>query len=340
MSHLSRLETQYSDIEVRLHTGGGSVFDGNLIYNACNKSNNIDKIVIDGIAASMGGIIMLSRQKVEIVENGYVMIHAPSSGSYGNAKDMESQAKLLRMVEKNFVAKLMARTGKPKNEVEKWMDGSDYWFDAEACLALGLVTKIIPSRVDTVLPITDPENMENQEVYNMYASLLTADFNPQKRTILNSLSNMKQPLITALNLVGVNVQSSDTAIIEAVTAKLKAVEAERDAAQNKLTENVDAQLKVILDQHQEAGTFAKDKREVYNKIGKQSGVEALLTVLGTTPKAAQAPNLNGLIQNKTSEARADWTFDKWQKEDKKGLEAMAESDPAKFTALFNSKYGK
>lgn len=342
VSHLSRLEAQYTDIEVRLHTSGGSVFDGNLMYNACNKSDNIDKIVIDGIAASMGGIIMLSRQKVHIVENGYVMIHAPSSGSFGNAKDMESQAKLLRMVENNFVIKLMARTGKSKSEVQKWMDGSDYWFDAEECLTMGLVTKIIPAKVDTVLPVTDPKNMDNQEVYNMYASLLTAEFKPNNSEIINSFTNMKQPLITALGLTGVTAQSSDTAIIEAVQAKITAVTSERDTAVNKLTAHVQAQVKVVLDQHEAAGTLDKDKRSVYETIGKQSGVDALMTVLGTPKSSAQAPNIKGLIQNAggSETGTANWDYSKWQQENPKGLEAMAEKDPAKFNQLFNAKYGK
>ncbi|CAA0207422.1 conserved hypothetical protein [Tenacibaculum maritimum] len=341
ISHLSKLEAEYTDIEVRLHTSGGSVFDGNLIFNACNKSNNIEKIIIDGIAASMGSIIMLSRQTVEIVENGYAMIHAPSSGSFGNAKDMESQAKLLRMVENNFVIKLMARTGKPKSEVQKWMDGSDYWFGAEECLEMGLVTKIIPAKVDTILPVTDPENMDNQEVFNMYASLLTANFKPNNSEIINSFINMKQPLITALGLTGVTAQSSDTAIIEAVQAKINAVASERDTAVNKLTEHVEAQVKVVLDQHEEAGNLDKEKRSVYETIGKQSGVEALITVLGVPKNKVEAPNIKGLIQNSNnSEAStAGWDYTKWQQENPKGLEAMAAKDPAKFNLLFNAKYG-
>lgn len=340
ISHLARLEAEYSDVVVRLHTSGGSVFDGNLMYNACNKSNNIDKIIIDGIAASMGAIIMMSRQKVEIVENGFVMIHAPSAGAYGNAKDMESQAKLLRLVEKNFIAKLISRTGKTKKEVDKWMDGADYWFDAEECLALGLVTKIIPATVETVLPIADPENMENTEIYNMYASLLTADLSAPKHEILNTNTDMKQPLITALGLVELNAQSSDTSVLAAVQAKITAIEAERDSAKNALAAYKKAQVKAILDQHEKAGTLDEGTRKVYANIGENSGIEALLTVLGTPKKEAQAPNITGLIQNNGSEARAEWDFDKWQKEDRKGLEAMAEKDPAKFNQLFNAKYGK
>ena len=342
VSALSRLEKEYDEITVRLHTYGGSVFDGNLIYNACNKSDKVDKIVVDGISASMGSIIMLSRKKTEMVENGYVMIHAPSSGSYGNAKDHESSAKLLKMVEKNFVIKLMARTGKSKTDVEKWMDGSDYWFDAEECLALGLISKIIPARVDTVLPVVDPSDMEKEEVYNMYASLLTADFSANQNPKINPKSNMKQSLITALPLVGVTAQSSDTAVIEAVQNHIQALEQERDNAVNALSAQTESQIKTVLDQHQEAGTFDEKDRDTYAKIGKTSGIEALQTVLGVPKSQQAAPNISGMIQkdSENSAERANWSFDDWQKNDRKGLEALAEKDPAKFNQLFNAKYKK
>ncbi|MEQ3500606.1 ATP-dependent Clp protease proteolytic subunit [Tenacibaculum sp. SSH1-16] len=339
VSHLSRLEAEYDNIEVRLYTPGGCVFDGDLIYNAINKSDNIEKLVIDGMAASMGAIIMVSHDNVEIVENGYVMIHAPSSGSYGNAKDKEAEAKLLRMMEKNFISKLMARTGKSRKFVEKWMDGSDHWLNAEECLELGLVSKIIPSIVKTARPIENPESMGNQEVYNMYASLLTYDFPTSKTEILNRNSNMKQPLITALGLVGFTAQSSDTAIIEAVQARITKAEAEKDDAEKKLKEYVKAQVKTVLDQH-EGKTFEKEQRAVYENIGQTSGVDALMTVLGTASAKTQAPNVTSLIQNNGSDARADWDFDKWQKEDRKGLEAMAEKNPAQFNQLFNAKYNR
>ncbi len=342
VSVLSRLEKEYDDITIRLHTYGGSVFDGNLIYNACNKSDKVDKIVVDGISASMGSIIILSHKKTEMVENGYVMIHAPSSGSYGNAKDHESSAKLLKMVEKNFIVKLMARTGKSKSEVEKWMDGSDYWFDAEECLALGLISKIIPARVDTVLPVVDPSNMEKEEVYNMYASLLTADFSVPKKPKINPKTNMKQPLITALALVGVTAQSSDTAVIEAVQKHIQKLQEERDKAVNALKAQTETQIKTVLDQHITAGSFEEKDRETYEKIGRTSGIEALQTVLGIPTSKSTAPDISGMIKNDKSDdsVRANWTFDDWQKKDKKGLEAMAEKDPAKFNRLFNAKYKK
>lgn len=334
------LQDEYEKISIHLHTGGGSVFDGNLIYNILNKSTAEIELVVDGIAASMGGIIMLSipKENVKMVENGFAMIHAPSSGEYGNAKDMESTGKLLRLVEKNFIEKFTDRTGKTKTEVEKWMDGADYWFSAEECLEMGLIGEIIPAKVTTPLPVDDPKSMDAKKVYNLYASLFTVDIKNNKQLKIEK-SQMKTPLINALSLSGVTAQSSDTAIIEAVTSKIQALEQERDNALNKLTSQQKQQVKIILDNNQ--GAFDKEKRAVFEEIGEKSGIDALLTVLKIKQDDQNIPvDLMKFIKTEKSDARADWTFEDWQEKDPKGLEKKTIDDPASFNKLFNEQYNK
>ncbi len=342
VNYLSRLEKDYSDITVKLHTNGGTVFDGNLIYNALNQSSANIKIQIVGIAASMGGIIMLSRpsKDVEIVENGYVMLHAPASGGGGNAQDFENQAKLLRSVEANFLKKLIARTGKSIAQVKKWMTG-DNWFDADECLALGLVGKIIQPQVETALPIENVSQMPSQEVYNMYACLLTAKIGETKNVKSNKNSDMKQLLITALALANVTDQSSDTAIIEAINNALQIERNEKEAAITALKDYKTAEIKAVLDKAEKDGIIEAEKRNVYQTIGEKSGIEALHTVL-PSKKENTPPNITDLLNKgkggNGSETRANWDFDKWQKEDPKGLEAMADKTPAEYEKLFNAKY--
>ena len=335
-SVFSNLESQYSDITIRMHTGGGSVFDGNIMYNVVNKSpKNVD-IIIDGIAASMGSVFMLSRQQVKIVENGYVMIHAPSSGNYGNAKDMESEAKLLRLVEKNFISKFQEKTGKSKEEIEKWMDGSDYWFDAQECLAMGLVTEIIPATITTPLPVENPENMDNKKLSAIYASLLTTDISKLKN-IKTQIVDMKQPLIQALDLKNVNPQSSDTAVLEAVQNKLSAVEQERDQAIEKLNGIGKTQVKALLDANKDS--YPEDKRAVYEAIGETQGIEALTTVLEAISSKKQAPNIKDLITNKDqNEVTAGWTYSDWLDKDPEGLEKMSQDSPEAFEKLAMNEY--
>jgi ATP-dependent Clp protease protease subunit len=347
---LSKLESQYSEITIRLHTYGGSVFAGNLMCNALERSTADITIIIDGLAASMGAIFILSSKKVKIVNNGYVMIHAPHSGSYGNAKDHESNAKLLRLMEENFVDKLMLRTGKTKAEVTTWIS-ADTWLSAKEALALGLVSEILPASVQTVYPAFNPEDVGETEVYNMYAALLTsiptaavsAFHNYEIPKNLND--NMKQLLITALALVGLDANSSDTAVLTAVQDKIKNAETKANDAEAKLKTVEENRIDSLIDA---AATGAKkeftpEEKTTYKTIGATSGIEALEMVLKNVAKPA-APGISAMIQTGTAGAsipgRDSWSFDQWQKEDPKGLEALASTDKEKFQTLFNAKYKK
>lgn len=337
IAELSRLEQEYTDITVHLHTQGGSVFDGNLIYNAINKSKSVIHIVVDGIAASMGAIITLSANKVSIVENGYFMIHAPSSYSGGSADTFEKQAKLLRSIEKNFIEKLSARTGKPVKEVARWLVG-DNWFDAQEAKRLGLVTDIIPARTATLLPVDNPSNRLPQDVYNAYASLLCN----LKNVNINLIQNMKQTLISALALQSVTAESSDTAVIQAVQELLDNEKKARLSAENELDAFRKEQIKAVIEGAVKDGKIKDGQKEVFQKIAETSGVESLGVVLDSIKAAnTRAPNIGELLKGKSGvDARTNWDFDQWQKEDPKALEKMSVEDPERFKKLFNGKYKK
>lgn len=355
--YFSRLEKEFSDITIRLHTYGGSVFDGNLMCNAIERSTANITIIIDGIAASMGAVFIISGKKVKIVDNGYLMIHAPSSGSYGNAKDHESSAQLLRYIEDNFTERLITRTGKTREYVSKWLE-ADTWFDAKAALKEGLVTEIIPATVETVYPAFEPDDIGELESYNMYACALLTTVTPavaffqesHPNSNSNFSDNMKQLLITAFALTAVNAQSSDTAVLEAVQGKIRDLESSLDnekkakeKAENDLKAFKNTQIKAMIDNAAAASgkTFSEDERKVYENIGENSGVEALAHVLKTSAKPA-APGIAAHIQTNTPGAgvsgRENWDLDKWQKEDPKGLEKLANDDKEAFEKLFNAKY--
>ena len=318
--------------------------------NALERSTADITIIIDGLAASMGAIFILSSKKVKIVNNGYVMIHAPHSGSYGNAKDHESNAKLLRLMEDNIVDKLMLRTGKTEIEVRTWIS-ADTWLSAKEALALGLVSEIIPASVEAVYPAFDPEDVGETEAYNMYAALLTSipvaavsafhNYEIPK----NFNDNMKQLLITALALTGLDANSSDSAVLAAVQEKINSSEKKVTDAEAKLKSYQDSRITGLVASAENPNKpFTPEEKNTYQIIGETSGIEALEMVLKNVAKPA-APAIGALIQTGTPGAsmaagRDAWDFDQWQKEDPKGLEKLASDDKEKFQTLFNAKYKK
>ena len=343
------VENSYDNIIIKLHTDGGSVFDGNLIFNAINSSKKNIEIHIIGIAASMGAVISQSTQKVYMVENGFMMIHAPSGFVYGTAPEFEKYAILLREVESNFSKKLQKVTGQSKDYVDKWLVG-DNWFSAEQALKEKLIAGIIEN--ETEVERFDPTQLESQnEAFARFAALYIP-----KNDINNNSTNeeMKKPLIQALGLQGVNEQSSDTAVIEAVQQHYEAensqvkkdLEAEKKKTadlQAKINAQSENEIKALLDEKETAKIFKKEDRATYENIGKTSGIEALRTILGNS--APSRTPIISQIQNQGSgqsgeNGREGWTFAQWQENDPKGLEKMSQEKPEEFEKLFNTRSKK
>ena len=350
VSLFSQLEGKYSDITVKMHSYGGSVFDGNLMYNTIqNSKKDIDFIII-GIAASMAAIISQSRKdkKPKMVRNGFMMIHAPSGSTYGGALDHENNAKLLRSIENTLVQSLSSSLSKPKNYVAKWMTG-DNWFDAEQALKEGLISDIIEAESETISANYNPQELGPEGMYYQFTALL----NPENSQQINLDHNMKLPIIQALSLQGVNEQSSDTAVIEAVKkhfeaqaavtqGKLDAEIAKRITAETALADQGKAAITAELEKAKKDGKITPANEATYEAIGTTSGIEALKTVLGAIPArqtiTGQMPNAGG--KNTTAVGREAWTWDQWQKEDAKGLEALLKENPEGWQALYNQKYKK
>ena len=343
MYFFERLERQYEEIEIHLHTYGGSVVDGNLMYNSINKSTSKVIITVDGLAASMGSIIIMATPHVKVVENGFIMIHAPSGGAMGKSKDLKSLAKLLESMENNFKAKLKERTGKSDAELNEWMQ-TDNWFDAQEAADLGLVSEVIENQTQTPVKIEEPEDFGEEEVFNAYAGLMTADTKKQSNPVN---MNIKQMIITAFALEAVTADSSDTAILDSLKGVLAKKENELTAAHQakadavkELNDFKENQVKQVVDAYAKDNKLSEEKKSIYMKIGKTSGIDALQTVLHSTRD--KAPNINGMISGGSSAdgKRADWDWDKWQKEDPRGLEKLAQDSPDAYKELFNQKYNK
>lgn len=320
----------YTKLDFRMHTLGGGVIDGNLIFNFIAGFKGEVDVYIDGLAASMGSIIMLAGTRIHIAENGFVMIHAPSGGGYGNAKDFIQQAKLLKSMEKNFIAKLMQRTGKSEKEVSQWMDGTDYWFDADEAIALGLVDDKFSAKVQlpTTLETTEAAQLGTEAVFNRYVALTQ-----EIPTINNDMK--KEELIARYQLTGVTADSTDEQVMAAIDAK---VNANKDAeTQAKAAARL--AIETIVDTGIAAGKFGKDKRDTYIARGEKIGAEELKAIIDDmqayNPITAQ---IKGGAGGANPEERKGWTWADYQAKAPDELEAMPKANPELFKALYKAEY--
>ncbi len=326
----------FKKLDFRLHTYGGSVFDGHLIYNFLVGFDGELHIYVDGVAASMGFIIMLAAKKenTHIAKNGFGMLHVPSGGAHGNAKELEQTAKLLRSMEKLFKAEIKDRTGKSDEEIEAWFDGTDYWFDADELIEHGFVGSKFDPKVKDVesLSTETASNIGAKAVYDRFAALTTK----QKPQINNSKSEMNKPeVIARYGLTSVTAESTEEEIFAAIDAKMKAKD---DAANAERKKAIEAAVEGAIT----AGKLSKEQKDVYVARGEKLGLEDLNAILADMqkPETITSHLRGGKGGSGTpNAARKDWDWDKYQKEAVAELEAMAEKDPETFKALYKAKWG-
>jgi ATP-dependent Clp protease, protease subunit len=322
-----------SGIVIRLHTPGGSVIDGNLIYNSINSlKTNVD-VIIDGLAASMGTIIMLAGKKISIADNAYIMVHAPSGYGQGSAKDFESLSKLLRSMESNFVSKYVKKTTKPKEEVAKWLDG-DNWFSADEALEAGLVDEVI----GTVIEDLEIEAFRDMDLVALHNAFPSEKPTQAKMAIVptNNKTSQNEMKLNAKNMtvLGLSPDASD----EIVNAAIEAL-ADRNAQLTaKIKADRDARVKAILDKAIAEGRLVATKREQMEALA-EANMELFESTIEMLPAKADITSAleKGGAGKTVPEARESWNFDKWRKEDPKGLIEMKTNTPEAYAALLAAK---
>lgn len=90
-------------VDVYVNSGGGDVFGGMAIYNILSRYQGETVAHIDGIAASIAGIIPFACDKVVAKSSAQIMLHKPWTACMGNADDMKKCIESLNTCEKSII---------------------------------------------------------------------------------------------------------------------------------------------------------------------------------------------------------------------------------------------
>ena len=139
-----RLNALTGDVVLRINCPGGCVHEASTIVNAIIERRNggdaVDAIV-DGMAASGGGVVMVACEQVTISPMGSVMIHKAWGFQVGNADDFRSMAELLDIKDKQMTNLYSKRMNVSDDKILDMM-AKEQWFGAEEALAVGLVDAV------------------------------------------------------------------------------------------------------------------------------------------------------------------------------------------------------
>ncbi|WP_430229905.1 head maturation protease, ClpP-related [Nitrosomonas communis] len=134
-----------TSIDVRLNSGGGSVFEGQAIYNALNRHPAKINIHIDGLAASIASVIAMAGDQINITEGSHIMIHKPWSIAMGDAEAMRKEAEILDSLESGIMDIYAARTNKSRKQIEDWI-AAETWFKGQEAVDAGFADALTPAK--------------------------------------------------------------------------------------------------------------------------------------------------------------------------------------------------
>lgn len=128
------------DITVRINSAGGYVYDGIAIYNALVAHKGKITVVVDAFAGSAASVIAMAGDERIMRVGAMMMIHDPSTFTYGNAAEHESSADYL-----NKLGDLMAdiyaeRTGEDIATIREDMR-KEIWLTGDEAVERGFATQ-------------------------------------------------------------------------------------------------------------------------------------------------------------------------------------------------------
>lgn len=129
------------NIQLHIHSPGGSVFDGIAIYNLLSNHPATKTVYIDGLAASMASVIAMVGDTVIMPENAMMMIHKPWGIQGGDADDMRKYADLLDKVESTLIPAYAKKTGKSHEELAEML-AEETWLNGRECVEQGFADQL------------------------------------------------------------------------------------------------------------------------------------------------------------------------------------------------------
>lgn len=310
------------DVEVHINSCGGSVYEGFAIYNLLKSYNGSVKIYVDGIAASIAGVIAMCGAPIYMSRYAHLMIHVVSANVFGSVRDFERTMKQMLVLQSSIVKIISERTGMSEEDVStKYMDGEDHYINAEEAQKMGLIEGIYDD--EGGLP---PDASDITSVYNFVNNLRTRSmlFDDIKKVGAFSGCATEQDIVSkATELAGV---SGKAAILEAENRELK----------KKLADAQEARLQGIVNEAVRSGKIEECNKGAFLAMLKADEANAVKFLENlkakTTARAAdfiEKGNKPGEFENKT-----------WEELDKAGkLVELKEQNPELFKSLYKKTFG-
>lgn len=325
---MAYLQENCTKINVRINSVGGSVLDGYSIVSSILNSKVECNTYVDGLAASIAGVIAVAGKKCYMMDYGTLMLHNPSGGE---------DKKVLNLVKDTLVTIISNRTAQSPEDIDKMMS-KETWMSANEAKEKGMVDEIISS--GKKIKIDKAESLYNMAL--IYNKLIINK--PKMKDVNNKLK-----------LADDASESSAVSAIEAIQNKAASLEVENSALKAKVeayeTEKATAveAAKVALKNKAEA---LANKLEADKKITKEEKENVLANAsrdeasfefvkntydkVSTTKVAAVIFDPKNVVTSTGVEDRINWIYNDWEKKDPQGLKELFVNNKEAYNELFKT----
>ena len=135
------------DIYLYINSPGGSVHAGLAIYDTMQHVKSDVVTICVGLAASMGAFLLAGGTKGKrlALPHSRIMIHQVSSGTRGQASDIEIEAREVLRIDHQLNQLLAYHTGQLLEKIQRDQK-RDFYMSAQEALEYGIVDKVIEGK--------------------------------------------------------------------------------------------------------------------------------------------------------------------------------------------------
>jgi ATP-dependent Clp protease, protease subunit len=132
------------EIHMYINSPGGQIYAGLSIYDTMQQVSNPIYTYAVGVTASFGTVLLAAGTKGfrYALPHATVHMHQPLGGAQGQASDVEIQAREILRLRDNLNKIMAHHTGQTLEVIERDTD-RDFYLDAQAAVAYGLVDKVL-----------------------------------------------------------------------------------------------------------------------------------------------------------------------------------------------------
>ena len=211
---------EVSRIKLHINSYGGSVLEGLSIIGAMRASAIPVDTYLDGVAASIAGIIFLHGRKRHMVDYGKLMIHAPSIPNSDAMNHSPEQREALRQAQDIISKQLANNSTKSKEDFIAIME-KEMWIDPQLALSWGLIDEVVSTDREVGLVIHN----SIKDIYNM----VNEDHKPDLIIKTNPMKDVKNHLkldeganeesvLSAVKVIENNLEVAEAALVDNSTA--------------------------------------------------------------------------------------------------------------------------